>query len=597
VTTLVQLDDLVRRATVRAARELERRQDQFASGQISEKPEFHDAFRAGLRGDLGDQVLPVEKKLAIDAWQAGTGTLGAVDVLVGKPEGGFLLLAELKWCWSKKELGWTLWDIFKLVAAQQEYTVDGAYAVVGASDSYWANSAVDCAELFISGEWESKKLFSKYWRAWYDLLQGGTARPSSVPAVIATDLTALEPLATTPAWTIRALRVAAASEKRLPFDGDWPRALARSDQASVGREPARDDRVLGCLLGGAVGDALGAPIEFLSLAEIRDKFGPAGLTTYAPAYGREGAITDDTQMTLFTAEGLMRAHNRHILKGISSVTGVTWWAYQRWLVTQGVEPSAGSPLRTFGRDGWLVDVPELHRRRAPGNTCLSALAGGTQGTIEQPLNDSKGCGGVMRIAPVGLLLPDEAFQLGAEIAALTHGHPAGYLAAGYLASLFSKLLAGQPLWNAAVATLDELKTRANNAECRKAVDAALTAATRTDPSADAVAELGEGWVAEEALAIGLYCALAAGSFEQGVLLAVNHGGDSDSTGAITGNILGAHLGAHAIPSDWRERLELHDVIEALAADLCNHLDDKNWVRGADGWPEIPESEWERYPGW
>ncbi len=61
-------------------------------------------------------------------------------------------------------------------------------------------------------------------------------------------------------------------------------------------------RVRGTLLGGAVGDALGAPVEFLSLASIRRQFGEAGIRDYAPAFGRSGSITDDTQMSLFTAE-------------------------------------------------------------------------------------------------------------------------------------------------------------------------------------------------------------------------------------------------------------------------------------------------------
>jgi ADP-ribosylglycohydrolase len=74
-------------------------------------------------------------------------------------------------------------------------------------------------------------------------------------------------------------------------------------------------RIRGCLLGGAVGDALGAPVEFLSLQEIRDKFGPAGIHDYARAYGRRGAIADDTQMTLFTAEGLLRATMRWLDRG------------------------------------------------------------------------------------------------------------------------------------------------------------------------------------------------------------------------------------------------------------------------------------------
>jgi hypothetical protein len=72
--------------------------------------------------------------------------------------------------------------------------------------------------------------------------------------------------------------------------------------------------------------------------------------------------------------------------------------------------------------------------------------------------------------------------------------------------------------------------------------------------------MGGGWVGEEALAISLYCALAAeGNFAKGVRLAVNHTGDSDSTGSITGNILGAMQGKATIPALWLRELELKDV--------------------------------------
>jgi ADP-ribosylglycohydrolase len=83
-----------------------------------------------------------------------------------------------------------------------------------------------------------------------------------------------------------------------------------------------------------------------------------------------------------------------------------------------------------------------------------------------------------------------------------------------------------------------------------------------------VERLGEGWVAEEALAIALYCALTAdGSFERGVLAAANHSGDSDSTAAIAGNLLGALLGRGAIPERWLEPLEVREVVERLAGEL------------------------------
>lgn len=369
-------------------------------------------------------------------------------------------------------------------------------------------------------------------------------------------------------------------------------------------EPTLRSRVRGCLLGGAIGDALGAPIEFMSLDDIRERHGAQGLTDMVPAYGRLGAITDDTQMTLFTVEGLLRALVRQHAEGVTSVADVTHHAYLRWLLTQG-EPE---PLRRFGADdpeGFLVGCDFLHHRRASGNTCLSALRSGERGTLEEPINDSKGCGGVMRAAPVGFFSdPASAFELGSEIAAITHGHPSGYLSAGFLAAVVSSILSGADLPSAVDVASTLLGACAGHEEVAGAVRRALDALDTDPPGAETVERLGAGWVAEEALAISLYCALATDDLASGVLLAVNHSGDSDSTGAITGNILGAAGGEEAVPSAWLEPLEGRDVIVELADDVTDYLED-GFPPGIDeySFPKTPEEAaaheryWTRYPGW
>jgi ADP-ribosyl-[dinitrogen reductase] hydrolase len=201
---------------------------------------------------------------------------------------------------------------------------------------------------------------------------------------------------------------------------------ANAGQSPSTQEPAGPsdaERIRGCFLGGAVGDALGAPVEFDSIDRIRKRFGSVGITELAEPYRRLGAITDDTQMTLFTAEGLIRAHVRSVNKGICHAPTVVDHAYTRWLATQRERSrrwTEGEP------DGWLIAVRGLHERRAPGNTCLSALRGPRMGTVKEPLNDGKGCGGVMRVAPVGPLgspYSGDRFDLGCDVAALTHGHP------------------------------------------------------------------------------------------------------------------------------------------------------------------------------
>jgi len=351
------------------------------------------------------------------------------------------------------------------------------------------------------------------------------------------------------------------------------------------------DRFRGSLLAGAVGDALGAGVEFHSRQAIVDAFGPEGVRAYVPAYGRKGAITDDTQMLLFTAEGLLRAWVRGAERGFVDHAGVTANAYIRWLRTQGIT----NPIEVNSHaPGWLFGHEELHSRRAPGNTCLSALR--EMKRLGEPAsNNSKGCGTVMRIAPVGLMVsrmlyvkdPSEhAFKLGVELSALTHGHPTGSLSGGALSQIIYELTQGKSLRAACEVTLAELAKHTSHKETTAALKHALRLAESDTPHVQAVVELGEGWIAEEALAISVYCALVSPNILDGLSLAVSHSGDSDSTGAITGNLMGLILGESAIPADLLAELELREVIAQVAEDLYEFPD---WQVGRQG-------PWQRYPG-
>ena len=213
-------------------------------------------------------------------------------------------------------------------------------------------------------------------------------------------------------------------------------------------------------------------------------------------------------------------------------------------------------------------------------TCLAALQSGRRGSTSDPINVSKGCGGVMRVAPVGLWYADQeaAFRTGCEVAAITHGHPSGYLPAGFLAALVSSLSRGEEFLPALESAAALLRGWKGHAETLTAVERAVaTAAGRPRGEApklafpeaiDALAGKedasgpGGGWTGEKALAIALFCALSfPDDLRAGVLAAVNHGGDSDTTGAIAGNILGAKLGKGAIPREWVAGLDMADLVE------------------------------------
>lgn len=360
----------------------------------------------------------------------------------------------------------------------------------------------------------------------------------------------------------------------------------RADFAALG------SRARGCVLGGAIGDALGNPIEFDSLDTIRQLYGRHGLTRLESVNGA-ALITDDTQMTLFTIEGLIRA-------GVATAQGhdadtptAVRRAYQRWLDTQ----SEGHARPGDHTTGWLRGQEWLYQLRAPGNACLSGLrqpgdgvARFTDWGVPGPINPkSKGCGSVMRAAPFGLINagPQEIFELAARCALYTHGHPTGYLSAGALAAIVFFLVEDATLDIAVTTVLELLREYPSHEETVAALEAAVALARTGAPSPEKVETLGGGWIAEQALAIAVYCALAMApsprvpgqevgavkrdQIRRSLLLAVNHSGDSDSTGAICGNLLGAEHGHEALPPDWLILVEHRATITELADDLVLSL--------------------------
>lgn len=342
--------------------------------------------------------------------------------------------------------------------------------------------------------------------------------------------------------------------------------------------PSRAERFRGVLLGGAVGDALGAAVEFMSRTEILSWFGPHGIHDFVAVDGRVGALTDDTQLTLFCAEAILRAHATGALRD-DHVAHARERArsYLRWLLTQGEEQALLDVPAS-----WLMGQPDLFHRRGPGLTCLSSLR--AMRRLGEPAgNKSKGCGGVMRVAPIGLfhshwyeasdLFDASVFRAGADDAALTHGHACGHLPAGFLALLIALTIAGVPLEIAVDRTRRQLLAQADHEETAIAIDRAVALARTSPCDPRQLASLGYGWVGEEALAIALYCALGCartgGTLDAAVTLAVNHDGDSDSTGAITGSLIGALQGESVIPARWLDLLELREVLTTLADDLAN----------------------------
>lgn len=345
----------------------------------------------------------------------------------------------------------------------------------------------------------------------------------------------------------------------------------------------------GCLIGGAIGDAFGAPVEFMSYEKIVMKYGEEGIRNLTLPYdGNKALITDDTQLTLFTAEGLLRsitrAKTRGITREVQDTAAFVYRAYLRWLYTQGLKTPVWNQT---DYDGWLIKVKALYAYREPGVTCITTLGKGVMGTMDKPLNDSKSCGAVMRVAPVGLTENEEdVFDVASSIAAITHGHKTGFLAAGTFASIIYYIIEGFSLNEAINKAIERLKEKEGHEECLTAITKAIQLAeSKEKPSYETIRQLGYGFSSEEALAIGIYCALVyQDDFKNAIILAVNHDGDSDSTGAITGNILGAYLGIEKIESQLIEFVELSKEIQELSYDLYNRYEEsEEWLKKYPCW--------------
>ena len=287
-----------------------------------------------------------------------------------------------------------------------------------------------------------------------------------------------------------------------------------------------ESRFEGCMLGLAIGDALGWPTEFLSLRAIKSRWGNEGVTGLV---GKAAPYTDDTQMTLCVARALVEA-GREDLETLMQVVS-----------------------REFA--AWCVS-PE--NNRAPGNTCMEGcfrLARGIHWR-ESGVKESKGCGSAMRTAPIGLYYHDDEERL-IEVAKAsslpTHGHPTALAAAIGTAYLTALALQGEPP-ETYVGKL---------ARATEGIDGDFVACVRKMPDAlgieneeEALESLGRGWVGEEAVALALYCfLLSPRDYRRTVLRGANTEGDSDSIACIAGAISGAYNGIEAIPQEWVRDVE------------------------------------------
>ncbi|UCE43309.1 MAG: ADP-ribosylglycohydrolase family protein [Candidatus Aminicenantes bacterium] len=308
------------------------------------------------------------------------------------------------------------------------------------------------------------------------------------------------------------------------------------------------NRFKGCLFGLAIGDALGAPVEFLSMESIKEKYGESGIAEFDVWDGfKPGSYTDDTQLSLATAKGCIHAHFNLMRDGEARSQEFVYKSYEKWLENL--------------KDPFLV--------RHPGYTCMNVLQSGERGAIGNPINDSVEASGLLRTASVGLSFPPGmAFREGADYAALTHGHPSAYFAAGFLSEIIAQIIEGKSLQDAVELSIEQLTAFDNHMDLLQCVEKALELFINQSPIEESIPKLGEGITAAEVLAIGVFCSLKhVFDFPEGIQAAVNHSGASTSCGLVTGGILGALIGYEAIPEAWSSNVENAEDIIEIAEDM------------------------------
>lgn len=321
--------------------------------------------------------------------------------------------------------------------------------------------------------------------------------------------------------------------------------------------------ITAAIYAGAIGDAWGYHIEFMNRDAITHRFGGVPQDPYGE---RPGAllVSDDTQMTMFTLEGAIRGMKSEG-SYIERITREIWKAYLDWHDTQ---TNKNSP-----HYGTLADQVEMQVSRAPGNTCLDALVKRHPGTPFKPVNQSKGCGGVMRVAPLGLLkFPLTSLRAGIYAAALTHGHPDGWGPAGILADILNRIKSGEDISSATLNAIEDMKAWVEiNKELLHSVSPgydlyyrAIEMGKLRTPPEQAYQTLGAGWVGDEALAIAIYSALARDNLSDVIKLAIYHDGDSDSTGSIAAQIYAARNGLD-VPQAWIDDLDVKNQLDDLIA--------------------------------
>lgn len=338
------------------------------------------------------------------------------------------------------------------------------------------------------------------------------------------------------------------------------------------------DKFEGGIIGSAVGDAFGYPLMKLTFEEICETFEKKGAMELAVSRKTGTALlTEATQMSLFTADGILWAQNEHVSDENAAVANYVFYSYQLWLYMQTKTIASREYEWLFDKSknpnmSSLLKSKGLGRARRLNDININALLdadNNNYGTLNKRVNENTDAGAVKRVVPVGLFYgqtPDMAFRMGCDIGAVTHSHPDGYLPCGVYAAIVAQLIGDKPIDEAVNDAMVILASYPDNDNTYQMLQSAVDMAGDEDiDPQEGIPELGDGFSAVSCLAIAVYSALLHQSnYKYAIELATNHDGDSAACGAITGGILGAWYGLKKLPKDWIKKVQYRSLLETVA---------------------------------
>ena len=329
----------------------------------------------------------------------------------------------------------------------------------------------------------------------------------------------------------------------------------------------------GCLLGLAVGDAMGYTIDDKSWDEIQTNYGPNGLLGYDLQEAEYAQVTSYTQLASFLCNGLLIGVSR----GKVDYLRYAKLALKEWTRSQHFYRDPETSLC------WLAKLPQFRRKHCRDARMLDNLRLELFGTMESPRNNNSAPGAITAAVAAGMfynpkrLAPEQVGTLAGELVALTHGNPEAFLSGVVLAYTLTGILQEPhvPLVDQflqAIAVMDgQFRSRFFQAEdlAQQLRRAIALAKSGTLSAQEGMEQLG-CLDAAQCLAGAMYaCLLYPNDFDSAIITAVNHSGLSAAVGAITGAILGAKLGEDALPEFYLESLEYADVLQLLAEDMVS----------------------------